>query len=146
MMRIILITFALILNLFANSSEIEVKIYENILSNFNTNSKIKVYSDNKNISNIIKMYSNKLEISNKIDAKFYILSSKIDSLSSDKIVIVTSYNLLKDMKNSIGAFYWKKGRPNILFIQERLENKNLILNSSYNKYIEIERCLYEICF
>jgi hypothetical protein len=146
MMRIILITFALILNLFANSSEIEVKIYENILSNFNTNSKIKVYSDNKNISNIIKMYSNKLEISNKIDAKFYILSSKIDSLSSDKIVIVTSYNLLKDMKSSIGAFYWKKGRPNILFIQERLKNKNLILNSSYNKYIEIERCLYEICF
>jgi hypothetical protein len=145
-MRIILFFLIGILDLFANSSEIEVKIYEKIISNFDVSSRIKVFSNDKNIIKDIKLYSKKLEIVNKNDAKVYILSHKIDKIPKNKIVIVTNYELLKEIKNSIGAFYWKKGRPNILFIKDRLQRKHLKMSSGYNQYIEKERCLYELCF
>jgi uncharacterized pyridoxamine 5'-phosphate oxidase family protein len=145
-MRIIFLLAIMLLNLFANSSEVEVKIYEKIISNFDKNNKVKVYSNDKNILNEIKKYSKKLIISNKKDAKVYILSANIENIPDEKIVIVTNYGLLKDIKNSLAAFYWKKGRPNILFIKDRIKKRNLSLNKEYNKYSEEERCLYELCF
>jgi hypothetical protein len=145
-MKIILVLALFILNLFANADKIEIQIYEKIVSNFDKNNKIKVYSNNKNIIDKIRKYSHKFIISDKKNAKIYILSSKIDNFPKDKIVIVTSYDLLKEIKNSLAAFYWKKGRPNILFIKDRIKRKNLFLNPKYDKYVEEERCLYELCF
>jgi sugar-specific transcriptional regulator TrmB len=145
-MRIIFVLAILIIDLFANSSEIETKIYEKIISNFDKNSEIKVYSNDKNILNEIKKYSKKLVVSNKKDSKVYILSTNIGNIPDDKLVIVTNYELLKEIKNSLAAFYWKKGRPNILFIKDRIKKRNLFLNKEYDKYSEVERCLYELCF
>jgi sugar-specific transcriptional regulator TrmB len=145
-MRIIFVLAILIIDLFANSSEIETKIYEKIISNFDKNSEIKVYSNDKNILNEIKKYSKKLVVSNKKDSKVYILSTNIGNIPDDKLVIVTNYELLKEIKNSLAAFYWKKGRPNILFIKDRIKKRNLFLNKEYDKYSEEERCLYELCF
>jgi len=54
---------------------------------------------------------------------------------SEKIVIVSSYEELKNDKNSIGAIYLKKNRTQIIFIKERLENKLLSLPKKFNNYI-----------
>ena len=54
---------------------------------------------------------------------------------SQKTVIVSSYEELKNDKNSIGAIYLKKNRTQIIFIKERLENKSLSLPKKFNNYI-----------
>ncbi len=52
-----------------------------------------------------------------------------------KILFGTRYSHLKDTR-VVGAFFWQKGRPNILFYRDRLEKNNIKLNPSFNKYIE----------
>jgi len=54
---------------------------------------------------------------------------------SEKIIFGTKYLHLKDNR-VIGAFFWQKGRPNILFYQDRLEDKHIKLDSDFDKYIE----------
>lgn len=43
---------------------------------------------------------------------------------------------LKNLDNCVGAFYWKKGRPNIIFLRERLIRLKINLPSEYNRFIE----------
>ena len=144
-MKILLIILGIVINLFANSEKVETQIYENIISNLSNNKKIKVWTNNSKISYIFGKYSKKLIVVDKKDANIYILSYKED-IPNNKIVLTTNYKLLKKLKNSVGAFYWKKGRPNIIFIDDRLKRKHILLSSKYNDFIEPERCLYELCF
>ncbi len=64
---------------------------------------------------------------------------------SKKIVIVDSYKALRVHKNSIGAIYLKKGRTQIIFIDERLKKNGLKLPNSYNKHLLSECQLNPIC-
>jgi len=66
--------------------------------------------------------------------------------NSKKIIIVDSYSNLKKNKKSIGAIYMKKGRTQIMFVDERLKAKGLKLSSKYKKYIIKECYLKELCF
>ncbi len=52
-----------------------------------------------------------------------------------KILFATNLNALKN-KHVIGAFFWQKGRPNIIFYNKRLKQKHIKLNASFSKYIE----------
>jgi hypothetical protein len=65
---------------------------------------------------------------------------------SDKMIIVDSYSSLKKSKSSIGAIYIKKGRTQIMFVEERLKAKGLELPNKYKKYIIKECYLKEFCF
>ncbi len=58
-----------------------------------------------------------------------------------KVMIVTKYYLLRNYKNAVAAFYWYKGRPNILFIKERLERFGINLPEKYKKYTDSEKDL-----
>ncbi len=66
--------------------------------------------------------------------------------NSKKIIIVNSYNNLKKNEKSIGAIYMKKGRTQIMFVDERLKAKGLKLSNKYKKYIIKECYLKELCF
>jgi len=63
----------------------------------------------------------------------------------DKLTIVNSFEKLKEDKNSIGAIYLKKGRTQILFVEERLKKNNLEIAPKYNRYIIKECYLTELC-
>ena len=52
-----------------------------------------------------------------------------------KVLFGTRYSHLKN-KNVIGSFFWQKGRPNILFYKQRLEEHKIKLDSSFDRYIE----------
>ncbi len=52
-----------------------------------------------------------------------------------KILLGTNTNTLKS-RRVIGAFFWQKGRPNIIFYKKRLQKKHIKLDKSFNKYIE----------
>lgn len=54
----------------------------------------------------------------------------------NQIVLVTKYNLLNMIPDAVGAFYWQKGRPNLVFIRSRLIEKRVKLASEYTKLID----------
>ena len=72
-----------------------------------------------------------------LQADIVILSNtkNIPKQCEGKILFGTRYSHLKDTR-VVGAFFWQKGRPNILFYRDRLEKNNIKLDSSFNKYIE----------
>ena len=51
------------------------------------------------------------------------------------ILFVTKYQLLKISEDVVGAFYWKKGRSQLLFIKKRLERHNIKLPTEYQNFM-----------
>ena len=51
------------------------------------------------------------------------------------ILFVTDYRLLKNSFDIVGAFYWKKGRSQLLFIKNRLDEYNITLPREYKDFI-----------
>jgi len=86
----------------------------------------------------IKKYPKNLKITTRCsDADVVVLSTVkyIPSTCKDKILFGTRYSHLKNT-NVVGAFFWQKGRPNILFYKKRLDKYNIRLGSGFDKYIE----------
>ncbi len=65
--------------------------------------------------------------------------------NTNKISIVDSYKKLQENKKSIGAIYLKKGRTEIIFINERLKDNGLRLPNSYNKHLLSECQINPVC-
>jgi len=51
------------------------------------------------------------------------------------ILFVTDYRLLKFSFDIVGAFYWKKGRSQLLFIKNRLDAYNITLPKEYEDFM-----------
>ncbi|HFQ62322.1 MAG TPA: hypothetical protein ENK39_08535 [Epsilonproteobacteria bacterium] len=51
------------------------------------------------------------------------------------LLFATDYHILKASKEVIGAFYWKKGRAQLLFVKSRLKAHGIVLSSEYQKFI-----------
>ncbi len=97
---------------------------------------LKFFNSNENID-----FQKKLKLTSKENADIILFpKNKIN-----KIVIVDSYKALQINKNSIGAIYLKKGRTQIIFIEERLKKNGLTLPRSYNKYLLSECQINPIC-
>lgn len=52
----------------------------------------------------------------------------------NKPIFTDNYSFFKESKNTIGAFYWSKGRPNIMFDSKKMEIFNLKLPDNLKKY------------
>lgn len=51
------------------------------------------------------------------------------------ILFVTDYRLLEYSFGIVGAFYWKKGRSQLLFVKNRLDAYNIVLPKEYKNFI-----------
>ena len=86
----------------------------------------------------IEQYPGSLNIVTGCDKADLIILSTTQNIPKEcltKILFGTRYSHLKN-PNVVGAFFWQKGRPNILFYKERLERNSIKLHSSFDKYIE----------
>lgn len=140
MKTIISILFILVPLLIADghSSELKMKILHNICSGVKNEKHMKVWSDNQKIIDSFKKLGG-LNISKSFkDAQLIVLNNKSNLLknSIDKHIFVLDYDLLEEIPNSFGAFFWKKGRPNIVFIKPRLEEQSLRLSTTLQPYTE----------
>lgn len=52
-----------------------------------------------------------------------------------KPTIVLSYRAFKTRSDAIGAFFWQKGRPTVVYSRMRLDAFGLDVNESVKKYI-----------
>ena len=133
-MKKILIFFILISNIFANYDNYELKLYEKILPAIFTN-KLLIFIDNSN-TDILKD-SDVLETTLDCEKANLLIGKNFTKLSKNcqnKPIFSTSYRSFKDTPNSIGAFYWRKGRPQIKFKLDVIDEFSLHLPKSLMEF------------
>jgi len=121
-----ILTILLILPIFAFSG-INIEKITDTLSHIKGKKTLYFYNANKNIR-----LNNTIKLTPLNRANIVLFSNKI---YKSKVSIVNSYKELKSNSNSIGAIYLKKGRTQIVFIQERLASHGLVLNPKFKKHI-----------
>lgn len=140
MKAIILTLFLVILSSASENKDVmRAQIIEKILSNISINEVITVWSDNKELIAEFKKNSNLITTVNCEKATIIVIENK-ENLHGDacknKPIFVLNYNLLKDIPDSFGAFFWKKGRPNIVIIEPRTASQNIKVSKELNAYVE----------
>ena len=123
-----------------------LKVYDEIFPTLIHKSVIGVYTDNQEYKDIFK-HSKKLILESdplKADIVFMtertrlltILQDKFLTLKTKKkpIIFVTDYRLMKYSLDIVGAFYWRKGRSQLLFIDNRLKDHNITLPKKYESF------------
>jgi len=128
--------FLLIIPIFLIAG-LNVSKVTNVLTSINSTKTLKFFNANKSIN-----LNGKLNLTSFENANVVLFSNRI---SKNKLNIVNSYKALRTNKNSIGAIYVKKGRTQIVFIEERLQKNGLSLPSSFNKNLLSECQLNPIC-
>ena len=70
------------------------------------------------------------------EALFQIMRERQWTVAKDEkpILFVTDYRLLKNSFDIVGAFYWRKGRSQLLFIKNRLNAYNITLPDEYKDF------------
>jgi len=63
-------------------------------------------------------------------------ASSLKNSTKKENIFVLKYNLLNRFPQSFGAFFWKKGRPNIVFIKPRVKRLHLKLSNDLKEYEE----------
>jgi len=120
---------------FSSQVMISTKIVAKIIYALNSNAKI--WIDKKdNYTDVINI--DKLNIINNCtNADVLIVKNEKNLINEckNKPILVFDYDLLYTNTNSVAAFFWQKGRPNILFIKERLDKFNITIPSKYNSYL-----------
>lgn len=131
-----MIFFAQILNGF--DTKTASKIYDKLFYGVFKKNIIYVYTNNQTYKTVI-LGSQYLKLVDNVDDANIVLFSSGDDLTykmKNKLIFATDYDSFRDNSNAIGAFYWNKGRPEIVFSGERLENAKLSLSGEFERYLK----------
>ncbi len=135
-MKNLILIFILITSIYANDNKKASGIFNFIVSNITKKESSSVYIHTKVES--LNLYPGKLKIVTECDKADIVILSTTNNIPQEcmtKTLFGTRYSHLKN-PNVIGAFFWQKGRPNILFYHNRLKEHKVVLDSSFDKYIE----------
>ncbi len=135
-MRSVIFLFLLITTLYGGDTQKASSIFNMIAKSITQKTNPNVYIHTEIES--LKLYPGELNIVTDCSKADMVILSHTKDISlkcKKKILFGTRYSHLKNT-NVIGAFFWQKGRPNILFYQKRLDKHNIKLSSSFDKYIE----------
>jgi len=139
-MKTILIFLFLSLTLFASNGngKIKAQILEKILSGVYLKSEMVVWSDDKKLLSILEENANFTISRNFENATIIILNDKknLQKNYSNKNIFVLKYNLLFDIPQSFGSFFWKKGRPNIVLINPRIKKSSIEISKELEPFLE----------
>jgi len=132
--------FSILITLSLSSSNIkklEAQILSSIAHSLVHKKSVSVCIDDKNFKGIQKYEKNlKLVSCNKADIVFISKNDDIDKKYKTHLVFSTSYYLYKHSPLIVGAFFWQKGRPNIIFREKQLVHLGINLPKNFKKYVE----------
>ena len=126
---------------YSKEIELEAKIISNIAQNLKTG-KEKIALFIPEITETERnIYSGFFSIVNSCnDADFIFIKKEKENIplcdDNKKIFFTNSYDSLLKNKRFIGAFFWSKSRPNIVFIKNRLIENSIELPQMYDKFVE----------
>lgn len=147
MKKILVLLILICGQLFALDRDSTLKFYHYLFDAFSPSKQISVYtnsdeytrvfSSSKKITLVSKPQSADLLLMTNEKALRKVLRKRKFSQEIDPgtILFVTDYRLLKISEEIVGAFYWKKGRSQLLFIKPRLEAKNITLPHDFKRFI-----------
>ena len=137
-----MIKFFLILLLVVNTYAFDVQIASKIFDKLfvaliqKNDSNILVYTKDKEYYAVIDAAEH-LELITNSDQSDIILVNKEENLPKSSVALfTTNTKLFLKNENVLCVFFWKHGRPKIIFSQERLENFNITLDKKWSKYIK----------
>ena len=139
-MKTLLILFLpLLLSAFDNITA--GKIFDKIFQAMIDKPQVKIYSSNDIYKKVVITASSLTLTESCKDADIILVDSmkEIPKECEEKMFFTTSNRVFKNFDNAVGAFYWDRGHIRIKFLQSRLDNYNLKLPDTFNKYIEEER-------
>jgi len=122
-------------------SDIKAQIILNIAHLITHKKDIKIYIDDPTFLDIFKTNKNIHRVYNCFDADLIITknSKKIIKLCNNKQINIISTRY-KDYKQNndvdFGAFFWQKGRPNMLINSSIIQKRKMHLPRSYYKYLD----------
>lgn len=134
-MKVLLTLLILIVNLYSLDTLSVAKIYDSILTKVFKTSSVSVYCDAKEYTEIL-FRSKHIRIVDSPENADIILQTKFDSrFNPNQVIFTNKYAILEKNPHAIGAFYWSKGRPQIVFIRQRLEKKGIDIHNELKKYV-----------
>jgi hypothetical protein len=132
-----LFTLFFTLTLLNAQSDYELKLYETIIPSIFKDRSVRVYLD-KDMQSMLQN-SKKFTIVKECDASVKLLIGKrfenLPAVCQDKPLFTTKYRTFKESANSFGAFYWRKGRPQIKFKKSTLLRYKIHLPNSLQRYV-----------
>lgn len=140
-MKTLLLLFFITISLFASEQELrlESNIYYTITKELTHKERPKVYM--QTAIPAIEQFPSHFEIVTSCkEADILLISYKKEvNVSCQNKIIFGTRNKTLSMKHTVGAFFWQKGRPNILFYKSRIEKIGLDLGKEFQKYIDDEK-------
>lgn len=139
MKKLFLLLF-LALTLFANQEKemIQAQILEKIFQNIVIKKEIILWSDNKTL---LKEFEKKGHFKTTDDCREATLliveqTKNLPKQLCQKAIFVLDYALLKEIPESFGSMFWKKGRPNVVLIESRFKLHEIKVSQELEMYVE----------
>lgn len=135
-----LLLLCLSLKLIAFDSASASKIFDKIFHAMIDKETISVYTSNKVYTEVVLNAKNLSLSTDYTKADIILIDSflEIPKNSDNMLLFTTSFPVLRDKENVVGAFYWDRGRIKIEFIRPRLLKHNIKLPESFKKYVKEE--------
>ena len=147
MRKIVILLILLYGHLYALERESTLKIYHGIFNALSQKTLINVYTNDKEYRDVFQ-HSKRFFLSSKVENADVILVTNERTLENilfrintnrdggkKPIIFVTNYKLLKLSDGIVGAIYWRKGRSQLLFIKNRLDEHNITLPKAYQNFM-----------
>ncbi len=137
-MKYLLLLLLIVGTLLGSQNKYELKIYNTILhALFPNKQTVAIWSDNRQKLSYLSQLSFVTLTQQKNKADFLLITKDSNISANNALLFTTSYRLLQYYKDkAIGGFYWKKGRPNIIFIKHNIHKHNIHLPKPLHKYCE----------
>ena len=121
----------------AGSVQLEKKIYRTVFSALFPEKKVlKVWVDDEKRRAFFAELGGGVRLVEEPDRADALILKKDRTITLDKPVIAERYTILKHYaKNAVAGFYWKKGRPHLLFVKPALERYHMRLPQDMQRYI-----------
>lgn len=133
--------------LYALERESTLKMYHGLFAAMSPKTSINVYTKDKEYRNVFS-HSKRIFLSDRLEESDIVLITEARTLNNvlsiinrntyvgkKPIIFVTNYHFLKMSDDIVGAFYWRKGRSQLLFIKNRLEQYDIILPKEYQSFM-----------
>jgi len=131
--------YVFIVDKYNKEIELEAKIISKIATS-SLKGKVNIFIPDINTQEI-EVYSNYFNLAKSCETANFVFDKKSSTISGcvdkdNKLFFTNNYKRLIENKKYYGAFFWNKGRPNIVFLKKRFESKNINLPREYNQFIE----------
>lgn len=136
MIKYIVLLVTLSITLFASNLSLEAKIITTILDNITLKEQKTIYADDAKLLALLQ--ESYPTTTKREDATIFIINDKKDLPKNlkDKKIFVLNYQLLSQIPQSFGAFFFKKGRANIVLLRPQLKKEKITISKQLEPYVE----------